>query len=262
MAEDGAGDRRSLSGPDRMRRAVGDYVQAVHEAYVRQARMLPPAVQGRLPLMTAGAFSIAAVGTRYLHLIATREVLGSGTRGEVVHLDQEAVPLRWSLHFYDPVVMPALGLLDEREGPACDEVRRLLGVRTHLYHLTLMPPADLAVHHADHTGAGLAGAHAAAARDFEAIRASVPASVAPVVEELEGALIAGLPRAAALLAREVAPGDAEVLRLAGGFAQTGDRSPGANRSGDSGSDPAALRRAVLHAVRPAAGAVSGGKRER
>lgn len=229
------------SGPERMRQAVADYVRWVHEAYVTAARTFPPGVQGRMPLLVGGPFSVAAVGTRHLHLVATREALGDAAatgRGPVVAVEGEAPPLRWTIHFFDPVVLPALGLLDERSGPAFEEVRRLLGIRTHIYHLTLQA-ASLAAHHAGHTGAGLAGAHAAAARDFEAIRAAVDGERLALADELEGALIAGLPRAAGLLARTLAPEDGEVARLAA----------------EAVPDPTALRRAVLHAVR---GVASGG----
>ncbi|HWP63583.1 MAG TPA: hypothetical protein VNO86_08945, partial [Candidatus Binatia bacterium] len=63
-------------GPERMRQAVADYVRTAHEAYVTAARTFPPAVQGRMPLFAIGPFSVAAVGTRHLHLVATREPLG------------------------------------------------------------------------------------------------------------------------------------------------------------------------------------------
>ncbi len=244
----GGTPRERLPNPDQMRQAVADYVRNVHEAYVRQASMLPPATQGRLPLFSLGPFSVAAVGTRFLHLVATREALGAvvaGSRGDAAQMEQAAPPLRWTLTFFDPVILPGLGLLDERTGPAFDEVRRLLGLRTHVYHLTLSPPADLAPHHAGHTGAGLAGAHAAAAREFEAIRSAVPASLTTAAEEFEGAVVAGLPHAAALLARELAPSSPEVALAA-------DHAVG------RAADPAALRRAVLQAVR---GQVTGSGRE-
>jgi hypothetical protein len=239
----------NLPGPDRMREAVAEYVAAVHRAYVRQGRLLTPAAQGRLPLMGAGRFHIAAVGVRNLHLIATAEPLGTGSRGEVVALDQEAPPLAWTLRFYDPVVLPALGLLDESAEPAFEEVRRILGIGTLLYHLTLRPPADLAEHHAGHTGAGLANAHAAVTRDFDAIRAAVRPGLVPLAAEFEGAGTAGLVRAAALIARELAPTDETVERLA------------AAAAGGSSVDAAELRRAVLHAVRGVRSAVASGGRE-
>jgi hypothetical protein len=232
-----------------MREAVAQYVAAVHRAYVRQAQVLAPAAQGRLPLMNVGRFHIAAVGVRNLHLVATMEPLGTGSRGEVVGLDQEAPPLAWTIRFYDPVVLPALGLLDESAEPAFEEVRRILGVGTLLYHLTLQPPADLAEHHAGHTGAGLANAHAAATRDYEAIRAAVHPGQVSLATEFEGAGTAGLVRAAALIARELAPGDETVERLV------------TAASAGASVDATELRRAVLHSVRGVRSAVAPGGRE-
>jgi hypothetical protein len=235
---DAAPDERR--GPERMRSAVADYVREVHAAYLRQARLLPPAVQGRLPLLDGAPLHVAAIGTRYLHLVATREALGGGSRGDVVTVDGEAGPIRWRLHYYDPVVVPGLGLVDERDGPAFAEVRAAIGLRTHLYHLTLRPPADLAAHHAGHTGTGLAGAHAAASRDFDTIRRSVGPDRTGLAEELEGACLAGLARAAGLVARQLVPGNPDVEAAAG------PPSSGA-------PDLDALRRTVLAAVRPSPG---------
>lgn len=237
VGSDAAADDRP--GPERMRAAVADYVREVHEAYVRQARLLPAAAQGRLPLLTGAPLHVAAIGTRHLHLVATREALGGGARGDVATVDGEAGPIRWRLHYYDPVVVPALGLIDERDGPAFAEVRAAIGLRTHVYHLTLRPPADLASHHAGHTGTGLAGAHAAAVRDFESIRRAVSPELAGLAEELEGASIAGLARAAGLVARQLAPADPAVVDAAGPV-------PG------GAPDLEALRRTVLAAVRHAA----------
>jgi hypothetical protein len=220
-----------LPPPERMRKAVADYVAACHAAYLRHAELLPPAVRGRLPLIAAGGFTVAAVGARYLHIIGTAERLEDPSGREAV-AEQETGPLRWTLRFYDPVVLPALRLLDESGGPAGQQVRSLLGVRTFLYHLTVQPPAELGEHHAGHTGAGLAGAHAASAREFEAIRSAVPGREV-LVDEMEGAAIAGLRQAQALLARTIAPEDAAVDAAAA-------KAP---------PDPDELRRAVLRAVR-------------
>jgi len=220
-----------LPPPERMRKAVADYVAACHAAYLRHAELLPPAVRGRLPLIAAGRFTVAAVGARYLHIIGTAERLEDPS-GREAAVKGEVGPLRWTLRFYDPVVLPALRIFDESEGPAGQQVRSLLGVRTFLYHLTVQPPAELGEHHAGHTGAGLAGAHAASAREFEAIRTAAP-DREHLVEEMEGAAIAGLRRAQALLARAIAPGDSAVDAAAA-------REP---------PDPDELRRAVLHAVR-------------
>lgn len=223
-----------LPSPERMRKAVADYVAACHAAYLRHAELLPPAVRGRLPLIAAGRFTVAAVGARFLHIVGTAERLEDPS-GKEASVEGEVGPLRWTLRFYDPVVLPALRLLDESEGPAGQQVRSLLGVRTFLYHLTVQPPAELGEHHAGHTGVGLAGAHAASAREFEAIRRAAPEREA-LVDEMEGAWVAGLPRAQALLARAIAPGDGAVEAAAA-------REP---------LDPEELRRAVLHAVRGAA----------
>ncbi len=225
---------RAATPPERMRKAVADYVAACHAAYLRHAELLPPAVRGRLPLIAAGRFTVAAVGARYLHIVGTAERL-EDPRGREASVDGEVGPLRWSLRFYDPVVLPALRLLDESEGPAGREVRGLLGVRTFLYHLTVQPPAELGEHHAGHTGAGLAGAHAASAREFDAIRNAARGREG-LVDEMEGAAVAGLRRAQALLARAIVPGDAGVEAAA-------SKDP---------PDPDELRRAVLHAVRAAA----------
>lgn len=219
-----------------MRDAMADYVRETHKAYLRAALLQTPAVQGRLPLLSGEPLTIAAIGTRYLHLVATREALGAGPGGEIAWVDGQVGPISWRLHFFDPVVVPALGLIDEAEGPAFAAARDAIGIRTYLYHLTLRPPADLDGHHAGHTGAGLAGAHAAEARDFEAIARAVGPDLAPLVAEFEGAAIAHLDRASGLLARVIAPGDAAV-----------DDAAGDARTGPP--DPAALRRAVLHAVR-------------
>ena len=80
------------------------------------------------------------------------------------------------LRFFDPVVLPVLGLVAEADGPAPEEVRRVLGVGTYLYHLVVEPGSQLTPHHATHAGTGLASAHAAAARELETIRARAPAA--------------------------------------------------------------------------------------
>jgi hypothetical protein len=104
-------------------------------------------------------------------------------------------------------------MIDESAAAAPDEVRRTLGVHTVLYHLVVQPGSELTSHHALHMGTGLANSHAARSRDIEAVRAHRPGSGA-LVEELAGALQAGLPRAAALLAAAIAPYDDAVGELA------------------------------------------------
>lgn len=195
-----------------MREAVARYVAEVHRAYVAQAETFPPAVRGRMPLLRAGAVQVAAVGARNLHLLATEERLGP-LRGQEVELPGELPGLAWTLRFYDPVVIPELGLVDESDAPAYAEVKGALGVRTVLYHLVAAPGSGLTVHHATHVGSGLAGAHSALARDFDAIRAAVRGRE-PLVDELEGAALAGLKRAHALLARTLAPRNAALAELA------------------------------------------------
>ena len=222
-----------------MRAAMADYVRTVHQAYASQLAGQPPAVRGRVPL-TSRPFTVIAAGARNLHVIATDEVLAPPT-GQEVAIDDEVAGLSWTLRFFDPVVLPPLGLIDETAGPASAEVRRVLGVSTNLYHLIVQPGGTLTTHHAGHAGAGLAMDHVADARDFDAIRAHARGQEA-LVDELEGAARAGLVRAQALLAVDLAGRDPEVQRLA-------SASP---------VDTVALRRAVLTAVRPPVGSNGGG----
>lgn len=219
-------------GPEAMRAALAGYVQAVHAAYLDSSVLLPPAERARLPLLDPAPLTVIAVGTAYLHVVGTRETLPAPT-GQEVALDDELDGLRWTLRFVDPVVLPAVGLLDESGGPAHDQVRRLLGVRTHLYHLAVAPGGGLTAHHAQHAGTGLAHAHAAAARDYETIRVHARGREL-LVDDLAGADLAGLRFAAAALAARIVPDDPAVAALAGA----------------PEPDPVALRRAVLEAVRP------------
>ncbi|HEV8650346.1 MAG TPA: hypothetical protein VG276_13285 [Actinomycetes bacterium] len=212
--------------PEQMRQAMADFVAAVHEAYLAQARLLPPAERARLPLLRAGRLTVAAAGARNLHVLATSEELPAPV-GQEVEVSGEAEGLAWDLRFFDPVVLPPLGLVDESAGAAPAEVRRILGLRTYLYHLVVQPGSQLTPHHATHAGAGLANAHATAARELEAIRAQAPGRE-ELVDELAGATIAGLVRAQALLARAIAPGDKAVEAAA--------------------VEPGTLRAALLHAL--------------
>jgi hypothetical protein len=214
--------------PEDMRRAMGDYVRTVHESYRSVAELQPPAARGRLPLLGA-PFTVVAAGVRNLHVVATRERLAAPVGPEVEVVD-ELPGMRWTLRFFDPVVLPALGLIDESVGAAGDRVRRALGLTTYLYHLIVQPGSELTGHHAGHAGAGLANAHAAEARDFEEMRAHARGSE-PLVDEMEGAARAGLVRAQLLLAREIAPWDDYL------------------RSLDEGRSPAEVRKAVLGALR-------------
>ena len=213
-----------------MRRAMVEYVRTVHQAYVSQAKLQPPAVRGRMPLL-AGTFTVVAAGVRNLHVIATTETLPL-PGGPEVAIDDELDSLAWVVRFYDPVVLPALGLIDESSGPSGDQVRRALGITTYLYHLVVQPGGQLTGHHAGHAGSGLANAHVAEARDFEAIRAQAKGREA-LVDEMEGAALAGLTRAQALLACEIVPWSEAVAAVAA----------------QSDASAADVRRAVLEAVR-------------
>jgi hypothetical protein len=205
-----------VADPLDMRAAVADYVTALHRSYLAQADTFPPAVRGRMPLLAGLSSStppltVAAVGARNLHLLATREDLGP-LRGQEVSLPGELPGLTWSLRFYDPVVVPALGLIDEREQPAYAEVKHALGLSTAVYHVVAQPGSGLTPHHAGHVGSGLASNDSAAARDFETIRSRVRGRES-LVDELVGAASAGLPRAQALLAKAIAPHNAEIDKL-------------------------------------------------
>ena len=219
---------RRVEGPEAMRQAMADYVRALHQAYIDAVETLPPAERARLPLLAAGRITVAAVGVRNLHVIGTVESLPS-LRGQEVEVDDSLEDLAWSLRFFDPVVAPALGLIDESEAPDYEEVRRVLGIRTVVYHLAVPPGGSLTAHHALHAGTGLAHSHAAAARDFDALRAHAPGREA-LVDEMQGASIAGLPRAQVALARAIAPG-VEGLSV------------------DPPSDPQEVRRTLLQHLR-------------
>jgi hypothetical protein len=216
--------------PEAMRAAVAGYVHEIHRSYVDQAATFSPGVRGRMPLMTAGRITVAAAAARNLHLLATVEELGP-PRGQEVAVSAEYAGVAWALRFFDPVVLPDLGLLEEREAPAFEDVKRALGVGTVLYHVVAQPGAGLSGHQAAHVGTGLANGHSAAARDFETIRSRVRGREA-LVDELAGAAVAGLPHAQALLAREISPYD-EGVRAA-------CEAPT--------PDPEAIRKALLGAV--------------
>ena len=186
-----------------MRQAMADYVRALHQAYLDAVITLPPAERARLPLIAAQRITVAAVGARNLHVIGTTEALPSPS-GPEVEIHDELDDLSWTLRFFDPVVVPAIGMIDEGESPAYDEVRRALGIRTVVYHLAVPPGGSLTSHHALHAGTGLAHSHAAAARDFDAIRAHAPRHEG-LVDEMQGANVAGLQRAQVLLAQAIAP---------------------------------------------------------
>lgn len=201
--------------PQGIRNAVAGYVTGIHESYLAQIATFPPAVQGGMPLMMAGPFVVAAVAVRHLHLVATTESLGPlrGQEVEVPGLAGESAELAWRMRFFDPVVLPALGLINEQGEPAVAEVRRVLGIGTVLYHLTAGPGSTFNRHNAAHVGTGLASSHSAVARDFEAIRQRASGRE-DLADELAGASRAGLRRAQALLAAAIAPRDEALAALA------------------------------------------------
>ncbi|MFM7210769.1 MAG: hypothetical protein ACKOYQ_02010 [Actinomycetota bacterium] len=214
--------------PEDMRQAMADYVRALHHAYLDAVATLPPAERARLPLVAAGDVTVAAAGVRSLHVIGTVEALPA-PQGPEVEIRDCVDDLAWTLRFFDPVVAPALGIIDESAGPNYDEVRRALGIRTVAYHLAVPPGGSLTSHHALHAGTGLAHSHAAAARDFDALRAHAPGREA-LVDEMQGASIAGLARSQVLLAHAIAPG-LEGLSV------------------DPPADPAEVRRTLLSYLR-------------
>ncbi len=197
--------------PEAMRQAMAGYVRATHQAYLDVAATLPAAERARLPLLAAGDVTVVAVGARSLHVLATTEALPPPS-GPEVELADALGTLTWRLRFFDPVIVPELGLIDESDGPAPDRVRAALGIRTVVYHLSVPPGGGLSAHHAQHAGTGLGHAHAAAHRDFDTIEALAPAQ-ATLVAEMRGAFVAGLPSAQVLLARAIAPTSAEVAAL-------------------------------------------------
>ncbi|MDL5158511.1 hypothetical protein [Actinomycetospora termitidis] len=224
-----------MADPMAMRRAVAGYVEGIHAAYATQAATFPPAVRGRMPLLAAGRFTVVAAGARNLHVLATSEALGP-LRGEEVELPGALDGMEWAVRFYDPVVLPALGLIDEGEQARPDEVRGTLGISTVLYHVVTQPGSGLSPHHAGHVGSGLAAGHSAAARDFDTLRSRARGREA-LVDEMQGASVAGLARAQVLLARAIAPHNVPV----------GDAVDTALRPGTC-PDPDAVRRVLVEAL--------------
>lgn len=208
--------------PEDMRTAMANYIDAVHASYRSAAAHQPPAIRGRLPLLSS-PFTVVAAGAQNLHVIATTETLAS-PHGQETLIEAANDEMAWTVRFYDPVVLPPLGTLDERSAAQPEAVRKITGISTHLYHLIVQPGSELTSHHASHAGTSLANAHLAAARDFEEIRAHA-GRLAGLVDEMEGADLAGLTTAHRLLANEIAGTPLE------------------------GSDRAAIRKALLQSVR-------------
>ena len=161
-AEEG---RRAADG---LRRALVDYVGALHGAYLSTARG-HGADPAALPL-AARPFTVAVVAADRLHLVATADALPA-LRGHERPVDEEVTPLRWRVRFFDASVVPELGLRPpsggepgggEPGGGEPVDVLGLLGVARPLYHLIVGTHSTLTAHHAAHAGTGLANAHTAA----------------------------------------------------------------------------------------------------
>jgi len=228
-------NRRSVramsADPGQLRDAMGQFVSALHGAYLDQARHLAVGEQGCLPLLRADRVTVLAVGVRHLHVLATTAPLPS-PQGPEVEVEDSLPGLAWTLRFFDPVVVPALGLVDESDGPQPAEVRRVLGVPDVVYHLSVSPGGGLTPHHAQHAGTGLANQHAAQFRDHDAIRARSGPRAA-LADELAIAERMGLHRSVRLLAQELAPHDESLAAVCA----------------DPGADDAAVRQALLAALR-------------
>ena len=161
--------------PEDMRAAVAEYVTALHRSYLAQADTFPPAVRGRDAAARRRRRSRSPPSARATctsrHPGGARAAAGPGggaRPGSLPGLD-------WSLRFYDPVVAPALGLIDERAGPAYAEVRARAG--RHDGRLPRGRPARLGADPAPRRARRRPGSprgHSAAARDFETIRSRVP----------------------------------------------------------------------------------------
>jgi len=187
--------------PEAMREMVRDYVCAVHTTYLDHVRQLPPAERAALPLVAATELTVVAAAARRLHLVATTDALPA-PHGPEVELTDEKDGLTWTLRFYDPSVLPELGLLAD-DSPA--EVRRTLGIGNTVYHLSIDVGGGLSGHHAQHSGVALANQHAKLTRDLDRIRHAVPRQLR-VVDEFGVCVRNGLDRAAALLAAELTAG--------------------------------------------------------
>ncbi|WP_133058898.1 MULTISPECIES: hypothetical protein [unclassified Nocardioides] len=187
--------------PEAMRDLVRAYVATVHTTYLDHSAHLAPGTRATLPLVAAGEVTVVVAAAQRLHLIATTDPLPA-PQGPEVELRDEHRGTRWTVRFFDPSVLPPLGLLLE-DTPA--DVRRVLGIADTVYHLTVAVGGGLTGHHAQHTGVALANQHAKALRDLERLRVALPRQER-TVDELGDCTRLGLDRAAALLAAELTSG--------------------------------------------------------
>lgn len=183
-----------------MRRLVRDYLLTMHATYIDHVRHLPPGQRAGLPLVRGHPLTVGVAAARQLHLVAVRGALPAVV-DEPDDVD-EYRDVRWIVRFYDPSVLPELGLLAD-DDPA--DVRRVLGVVDPLYHLTVTPGGGLDGHHARHSGVALANQHTRTGRDLERVRAALPGR-SSVVDEFAVCVRLGLNTAAAGLARDLSAG--------------------------------------------------------
>lgn len=209
---------------------MADYVHATHQAYLDAIAPLPPGDRARLPLARHSEITVLVAGTRNLHVLATSDPVPPPVGPEVALADG-IDDLHWTVRFFDPVVAPGLGLIDETTAPDPMAVREVLGIRSVVYHLTVPPGSSLTTHHAQHAGTGLAHAHAAADRDYTTLAQLLPGQ-GEVVSEMYQAFVNQMPRAHALLAGSVI-GSLTLREF----------------TVDDPSDFTAVRRATLDAVR-------------
>jgi hypothetical protein len=207
-------EKASAGRPEAMRDLVRDYVGALHATYLDHVQHLPPAERAALPLVAAREVTVIAAAAHRLHLLATTDTLPA-PHGPEVEVKDGHQGVRWTVRFYDPSVLPELGLLAEGDDPA--DVRRVLGVADTVYHLTVDVGGGLSGHHAQHSGVALANQHAKASRDLDRLRRAVPHQ-ARTVDELGACVRNGLDRAAALLAADLTEG--RVVPVAGTPAAT------------------------------------------
>jgi len=225
-----------LGRPEDARAQLRGFVLALHQAYLGGARQLAPGERAALPLLAAAQVTVVVAAARHLHLVATTDRLPPPSGQEVAEADS-CDPLRWTVRFYDPVVLPELGLITEDPDPDPVAVRRVLGISAVLYHLSVTPGGGLTPHHAQHAGTALLNEHAALARDGASLR-SLLRGREDLVDEFVIAERLGLHRSLRLLATALADGDPGVADAV------------------ARSDDAAVRRALLAAARSAASASS------
>lgn len=184
-----------------MRAIVRDYVAVLHATYLDHVRHLPPAERAALPLLAARDLVVVAAAGRRLHLVATTDTLPA-PQGQEVEFTDEHAGTRWAVRFYDPSMLPDLGVLVD-DAPVA--VRQALGIGNTVYHLTVDIGGGLSGHHAQHSGVALANQHAQSSRDIARLHRALPHH-AQMVDELAVCARLGLDRASALLAAELTSG--------------------------------------------------------